>query len=134
MNFPRVKNTLYIVYDNECPFCRHYTRLVRVRAAAGDVQLINARAPSTIMDEITAKGIDIDHGMVVKIGERLHHGADAIHILALLGTRSGAFNRITYWLFQSPKVTAFLYPALRTCRNLVLWGMRIPKIKNLRQR
>ena len=38
------------------------------------------------MDEITAAGLDIDQGMVLKVGGTLHYGADAIHALSLLGT------------------------------------------------
>lgn len=122
---------IYVVYDDECPFCRNYCRLLRIRDVATDLELIDARQPSAIMDDITAKGLDIDRGMVVKIGSDIYYGAEAIHILALLSTRSDVFNRFTHWLFKSKKVASFLYPVLRDCRNLALWLMRIPMIKNL---
>lgn len=50
---------------------------------------------SEVMDDITAAGLDVDQGMVLKVGERLYYGSDAIHVLALLSSRSGLFNRIT---------------------------------------
>ncbi len=124
-------STVYVVYDDKCPFCRNYCQAVRLQKAAGTLKLVDARQPSPLMDEITAKGLDIDHGMVVKIGDHLYYGADAIHILALLSTRSGVFNRAAYWIFQSKSVTAVLYPVLRDCRNLALRLMGIPLIKNL---
>ena len=125
------RNTIYVIYDDKCPFCRNYCQLVRIRDAVGTLKLIDARQPSSFMDEITAKGLDIDCGMVVKIGDDIHYGSDAIHILALFGTQSGAFNRLTHWLFQSKKMTSILYPFLRNARNLALWLMGVPMIKNL---
>ena len=81
------------------------------------------------MDEITAKGLDIDQGMVVKMGDKIYYGADAIHILALLSTQSGVFNHINYWLFKSKKVSSIVYPVLRDCRNLALKVMGVSFIK-----
>lgn len=124
-------NVIYVVYDDECPFCRRYCQLVRIRGAVGRLALVDARQPSALMDDITAQGLDIDRGMVVKMGEDIFYGADAIHILALLGTQSGVFNRCMYWMFRSKAVTSVLYPFLRNCRNMALWFMRVPMIKNL---
>jgi predicted DCC family thiol-disulfide oxidoreductase YuxK len=124
---------VYVVYDDQCPFCRNYCQLIRVRRAVGRLRLVDAREPSALMDEINALGLDIDQGMVVKIGAQIHYGADAIHILALLSTKSGAFNRLNSWLFTSQKFSAFLYPVLRNCRNLALKLMGIPFVHNLKQ-
>jgi predicted DCC family thiol-disulfide oxidoreductase YuxK len=124
-------NTIYIVYDDQCPFCRNYCQLLRLRETAGNVVLIDARLPSPLINDITAKGLDIDHGMVVKIGKDLHYGAGAIHILALLSSQSNLFNRVTYWIFKSQKRSSILYPALKNCRNLALKIMGIPLINNL---
>jgi predicted DCC family thiol-disulfide oxidoreductase YuxK len=122
---------VYVVYDDQCPFCRNYCQLVRIRNAIGRLELVDARKPSALMDEINALGLDIDQGMVVKIGAQIHYGADAIHILALLSTKSGVFNRLSYWLFKSQRFSAFLYPVLRNCRNLALKLMGIPFVNNL---
>lgn len=124
-------NPVYLVYDGECPFCRTYCTLVRIRKAVGELVLIDARQPSDIMDDITARNLDIDKGMVVKIGDHLHYGSDAIHILALLSTHSGIFNRINAWIFKSKTVSSALYPLLRDLRNIALWLMGIPMIQNL---
>ncbi len=127
-------DTVYVVYDDQCPFCRNYCKLIRLREAAGRLQLVDARQPSPLMDKITAYGLDIDQGMVVKIGTDMYYGAEAIHVLALLSTKSGIFNRICYWLFKSKKMASFLYPALRNCRNLALKLMGIPLVNNLQQK
>lgn len=69
--------------------------------------------------------------MVLKLGEDYFFGADAMHRLALMSTRSGLFNRINYRIFRSPAVARFLYPGLRGGRNLLLKALKRRKINNL---
>lgn len=125
------KNTIVLVYDKECPACDNYCRLVRIRNDIGELMLVDAREPTPIMEEITALGWDIDQGMVVKIGNQLYYGADAIHVLALISSRSGFFNRLNYWLFKSKRLSKAFYPILRSLRNLLLKILRKTKINNL---
>ena len=124
-------NEILLVYDTQCPACDYYCQLVRIRESVGQLQLVDAREPSEIMDEITSTGLDIDQGMVLKMGESMYYGADAIHILSLLGTRSGVFNRTNYWIFRSRTVSRVLYPILRFFRNLLLKLLGRTKINNL---
>jgi hypothetical protein len=84
------------------------------------------------MEEITLAGLDIDQGMVVKMGERLYYGSDAIHALALVSSRSDLFNKLSYHVFRSNRLSHLLYPSLRACRNLLLKIMGKTKINNLR--
>jgi hypothetical protein len=93
--------------------------------------LVNARDASTIMDEITAKGLDIDEGMVLNVGSTLYYGADAIHALSLMSSRSGVFNWFTFWMFRSKSLSAILYPLFRFFRNLLLKLLGKSRINNL---
>ncbi|HEX7763896.1 MAG TPA: DCC1-like thiol-disulfide oxidoreductase family protein [Cellvibrio sp.] len=120
-----------LVYDKECPACDNYCRLVRIREDIGDLVLVDAREPGPILDEITALGWDIDQGMVLKLEQQLYYGSDAIHMLSLLGSRSGVFNRLNYWLFKSKRLSHLLYPLLRALRNLLLKLLGKTKINNL---
>jgi len=122
---------ILLVYDRQCPACDYYCNLVRIRESVGRLVLMDARDGGPIMAEITAAGLDIDQGMVLKTGRTLHYGADAIHVLALLGTRSGVFNRVAYWSFRYRPVARVLYPLLRACRNLLLKILGRTKINNL---
>jgi len=122
---------ILLVYDKECPACNYYCNLARVRASVGNLVLVNARDDSPVMREITAAGLDIDQGMVLKVGDKLYYGSDAIHALSLMSTRSGIFNRLSYFFFRSEKVSAVLYPVLRACRNLLLKILRKSRINNL---
>lgn len=125
---------ILLVYDKECPLCNAYCSMARIRAAAGELRLVDAREPGTVMDEITLRGLDIDQGMVLKVGEKLYYGSDAIHALALMSSRSGIFNRLAYWTFRSDALSHLLYPVLRFFRNLLLKLLGRTKINNLKRK
>ncbi len=125
------REEILLVYDRECPVCNAYCQIVKIRESVGDLRIVNARENSDVMDEITAQGLDIDQGMVLKMGEQLYYGSDAIHTLALIGSRSGIFNRVNYWIFKSRIASSILYPCLKSCRNLLLKILRKSKINNL---
>lgn len=120
-----------LVYDGECPACDNYSRIVRIREDVGRLVLVDAREDTPILREITARGLDIDEGMVLKLGDTLYHGSDAIHVLSLIGTRSGVLNRLNHHLFRHPRVAAVLYPVLRRCRALLLRLLGRTRINNL---
>ena len=122
---------ILLVYDKECPACNYYCNLARIRASVGNLVLVNARDDCPVMREITAAGLDIDQGMVLKVSDELYYGSDAIHALSLMSTRSGIFNRLSYFFFRSRKLSAVLYPVLRACRNCLLKMLRKSKINNL---
>ncbi|MBB3048495.1 putative DCC family thiol-disulfide oxidoreductase YuxK [Litorivivens lipolytica] len=126
------REDILLVYDGECPVCHAYCQLVNIRESMGSLRLINARESSRVTEEITALGLDIDQGMVLKVGGEFYYGADALHALALMGSRSGAFNRLNYWMFKSKAVSTFLYPVLRFFRNLLLKTLGKSKINNIK--
>lgn len=126
------KGDVWLVYDGECPVCNAYCSYARIRDAVGQLHLVDARQPSALMDEITAAGLDIDQGMVVKFEGVMYYGPDAIRMLTLLSTPSGLFNRINYWFFGTPKRAGIFYPAGRAFRNVMLKLLGIRYIENLK--
>jgi predicted DCC family thiol-disulfide oxidoreductase YuxK len=126
-----VQAPIWLVYDKECPVCDDYCRRVRINESIGELRLIDAREASEIMDEITAAGMDIDQGMVLKVNDVLYYGDDAMHALALMSSRSGFFNRLNYHMFRSKRLAKIFYPVLRTLRNLLLKLLRKTRINNL---
>ncbi|MEE8298292.1 MAG: DCC1-like thiol-disulfide oxidoreductase family protein [Thermodesulfobacteriota bacterium] len=125
------REEILLVYDRECPACNNYCQVIRIREDVGELKIVDARENSEVRDEITEMGLDIDQGMVLKMGGQIYYGADAIHTLALISSKSGIFNRANYWIFKSKSLSAILYPILRTCRNLLLKILRKSKINNL---
>lgn len=111
---------LIVVYDGDCPFCSRYIKLLKLREAIGTVELINARSGNLIVNELHHAGYDLNEGMVAKYGDKIYHGADCVHVLALLSTDSGLFNRINSIMFRSKILSRILYPVLRLGRNATL--------------
>lgn len=125
------KDEILLVYDKECPACNYYCQIVRIRDSFGNLRIVDAREDTEILRKITSNGLDIDQGMVLKIGEQLYYGADAIHALSLMSSRSGLFNRLNYWVFKTKLIAKFLYPCLRFFRNILLKTLGKTKINNL---
>ena len=116
----KIASSNWLLYDGNCPFCASYVRFVRLRESAGPVVLADAREHPTLVAEANALGFDIDQGMVLKLDDRYYFGGDCIHALALLTTKSGAFNRLNRALFRSRTMARIAYPALRAGRNFAL--------------
>lgn len=131
MTIGQNREEILLVYDRECPVCLAYSRLAKIREELGDLKIINARENSEVMKEITSLGHDIDQGMVLKMGEKLFYGNDALHALALISSRSGLFNRINHMMFKSKNASAIFYPILKFFRNTLLKILNKIKINNL---
>jgi predicted DCC family thiol-disulfide oxidoreductase YuxK len=122
-----------VVYDKECPICEFYCQRIDVRESAGELVRVNARDDSEIMSEITDRGLDIDEGMVVRVGDEFHYGADAIHALAQLGSAKGFVNNAARLGFGSRRVARLLYPFFKFLRNLLLKILGRTRVNNLQQ-
>jgi predicted DCC family thiol-disulfide oxidoreductase YuxK len=118
----------WLIYDGECPFCRNYIALVKLRKNIGSVRLINAREFGPEVQVIREAGLDLDDGMVLNYQGRMYHGADCIYMIALLSEDDGLFGKINNWVFQSPVRSKALYPVLRFFRNMTLMVMGRKKI------
>jgi len=112
---------LTIIYDGDCPLCSAYVTQLRLRETAGSLRLEDARQHPEWVQSLREQGYHLDDGMVVIAGDRVYHGADAIHVLALMSSRSGWMNRLNYRVFRSRNLSAALYPALVAGRRVLLW-------------
>ncbi|MET0357121.1 MAG: DCC1-like thiol-disulfide oxidoreductase family protein [Cellvibrio sp.] len=126
------QSDVWLVYDGECPVCRTYCKYIRIRDAIGNLRLVDARQPGALMDEITAAGLDIDQGMVLKFKDVIYYGPDAIHMLTLLSSPFGIFNRINYYVFSSKIGAKIFYPIGKAFRVLLLKLLGIKYIGNLK--
>jgi len=132
MSIQSNKEDVWLVYDGECPVCKTYCKYIRIRKAVGNLHLVDARLPGPIMDEITHAGLDIDQGMVLKFKDAIYYGPDAVHMLTLLSTPSGFFNRVNYYVFSTKLGAAIFYPVGKAFRNLLLKLLGINYIENLK--
>lgn len=126
------REDILLVYDRDCPACNAYCQIVRIKESVGILRIVDARQSSEVMNEITALGLDIDQGMVLKLGDQLYYGSNAIHMLALIGSRVGIFNRLNYWMFKSKTMSSIFYPLLMFSRVVLLKVLGKTKINNLK--
>jgi predicted DCC family thiol-disulfide oxidoreductase YuxK len=111
---------LEIIYDGECPFCRAYVRLVKLKEAVGPVELIDGRRNPAMTAQLRARGIDLNETMVVNYGGASYVGPRAIEMLSLLSSDSGLVNRMMARLLRNGRRADFFYPILRFGRNSAL--------------
>jgi predicted DCC family thiol-disulfide oxidoreductase YuxK len=111
----------HLVYDGECPFCSAYVRMFRLREALGTFEHVDARTNPDWVRKLEALGFDLDDGMVLELNGEYYHGAEALNVLALMGSRSSAFNKLNAFLFRSRTVSRVAYPFLRAGRNAALF-------------
>lgn len=111
---------LILYYDGECPFCSSYVRYYRLGLNNIRLEPRDARTTPDQVTEFNARGLNLDKGMIVVYEGVTYHGTDAIHLLALLSSSSGLFNRINRWLFSKHRLAKLLYPVLVRGRNVVL--------------
>lgn len=110
-----------VIYDGDCPFCTSYVSMMRLREAAGEVDLVNAREDDPRVRDIQRAGYDLDSGMVVLWQDEVFFGDGAVHLLATLSSAGGGvFNRIQRMAFSNPRRAARLYPVLAAGRRLFL--------------
>lgn len=131
MNIQNLEKTVWLVYDGECPICKPAANAFQIKQAVGKLEIIDKRTSNhPLLQELKDKGINLEKGMVLKMDGNIYQGADALHITALIGTRSGFFNRASALLFRSRRVTYLIYPYLRMVRKIALVIKRVPKIES----
>jgi len=109
-----------IIYDGDCIYCQNYVRFVRLREAIGPVELLDARSNDPRVQLYWRQGYDLNEGMLFVHRGRVHHGADALQVLASLSSPNGALNRLNARLFSNSRAARLLYPLLKLGRRLTL--------------
>lgn len=118
---------LTIVYDDECPFCNQYVKLLRLRNNVGQVKLVSARdAESDAVTQLRNTGYVLDKGMAVILDGTTYYASDAIWVLSRLSSRSNVINHLWAALFANRAFVKRIYPVLKLFRHL---GLRIKGAK-----
>lgn len=114
MNYPSL-----IIYDGDCIFCQNYVRYTRLRDAIGPVELVDARSGDRRVEQYW-RDYDLNEGMLFVYRGTVYHGADAIHMLAGLSSRSGTLNQLNARIFSHSGLARLLYPLLKVGRRVTL--------------
>lgn len=107
-----------IVYDQNCPFCSDFVRVLEVKQAGHDVEFINARDAANPRIKILSMKYNLDDGMVVIVDGVEYYGDSAAHIMAMLSstnTYRGAFYKL---ILKNKILAAYFYPVLVILRKL----------------
>jgi predicted DCC family thiol-disulfide oxidoreductase YuxK len=111
---------VWIVYDGQCPFCSSYVMLYRLRENGQRVHLVDARSDHSLVSQVRALKLDLNAGMAVQWRGRFYYGAEAMHVLAILGSRKSLFNRMNRVAFSYPAIARILYPVFVLGRKITL--------------
>lgn len=133
MNNPNSEQ-IEIVYDDQCPVCRLYCKDLSPDQPDADFTLTDARKASTIMDRVNARGLDIDQGMVVTVGDEFYYGSDAMYQIARRSRRTGWTGLMNRIFFSTPRRAAVFYPLGKAARNFILRLRGIKPVHNLKPR
>ncbi len=113
-------NRLSVIYDGGSPICAAFEKLYALRKNIGGIELIDARTRPDLVRELRAQGMEINEGMVVIWQKHYYHGADAMHLLSILGADRGFFGGLNKFLFRNRNAAEVIYPMLATGRRVVL--------------
>lgn len=130
-----MQETIWFVYDGECPICQIGASMFTVKKAVGEVEVVDARtqADHPVVGEINEAQLDLDAGMVIKYQDKLYQGDEALHLMAQLGADDNLLNAINNRMFKFKPVAILLYPSMRAARNIALAIKGVGKIRNLEQ-
>ena len=124
-----IKHTIHLIYDGECIMCRHTAKALKLKKAAGELTLINARQGHDLVRKAVDMGYNLNKGILVLYGDQYFYGSDAIHFLALLSGSSDFFNRANARIFKYKLATCAFYPFFKVIRQMLLLIRKTPKIK-----
>lgn len=128
-NTDNTNDILYLIYDGDCPICSYCSSVIKIRSSVGRLEILNARNPHPLVEEVMNKGYDLNEGFIVKFQDKYYHGQEAVHFLSLVGSSSDFFNKLNVLIFRSKTLSKILYPILRSIRNLLLLILGVSKIE-----
>lgn len=110
----------WLLYDGDCPFCRSYVTLARLRALSPGFRPLDARHHPNLCAAMRGHGFDIDRGMVLSWRGSLYHGADCLWMFARIDRRGTVLAAVNRLAFRSRTVSHRLYPLFTGLRALAL--------------
>jgi predicted DCC family thiol-disulfide oxidoreductase YuxK len=117
-----------VVYDGACPFCRNYVTLMKLRAAAGGVVLVDARNGGPIVERLIRQGYDLNEGMAAIYGDAVYHGPDAVVLISTMTGKLPWTGRLLAALLRDKKRAAVIYPIMKLGRKITLKALGVAQI------
>ena len=112
-----------LVFDGGCPFCRHFAELSELRGGLPELCIRDGREDADLRQALAQRGFLLRDGAMVIEGERVWHGAEAIHWLCARMAPSAALLQTLAPLMGDGARARQIYPLLLLARRLAL-GLR----------
>lgn len=109
---------IQIVYDQECPFCSDFVRILRIKSVGNEVEMINARETSSEIISKLSEKYNLDDGMIVILDGTEYYGDRAAHILSILSTTNAFRGKLYQLILRNKRIASFAYPVLVILRKL----------------
>ena len=111
---------IQLYYDNECPFCREYSKFVNIKKKI-HITLHNARDEKKAINNFRKKGFDINTGMILLINDKdIYHGAKAGIKLDQLIDKTTFFDNFISFTVNLKIFAPIIYPTVKLFRNIIL--------------
>jgi predicted DCC family thiol-disulfide oxidoreductase YuxK len=111
----------FLLYDGECPACSAYVAMSRLRQLYPDIRVLDARAEPALVGALRSRGYEINEGMVLQLDGVVHFGAEATHMIGVLGRVSpGWWRRAALSAIGTAPWSRRLYPLLNRARGALL--------------
>lgn len=110
----------FLLYDGECPACRSYVAIARLRQLWPDLRILDARQEPELVTELRVKGYEINEGFVLSLGGRIYFGPEATRMIGEQGRSHSAVRRSILGAIGTAPWSRWLYPWLNRCRQLFL--------------
>jgi len=108
-----------LYYDDECPFCKEYSKFVELRKIF-DINIINAREAIVKINTFREKGYDINDGMIIEFEDKIFQGSDAVKIIDKNISKKTFFDKFLSRLIRVSFFKIFLYPLAKFFRIIIL--------------
>jgi predicted DCC family thiol-disulfide oxidoreductase YuxK len=110
----------FLLYDGECPACRSYVAIARLRELWPDLRILDARGEPELVSELRAKGLEINQGFVLSLGGTLYFGPEATRMIGERGRSHGGMRGGLLRAIGTAPWSRSLYPWLNRGRQLLL--------------
>ena len=120
MSSPITDTKMVVVYDGECPFSRNYVRVMSLRKAVGDIELVDARIQAPAVRRLVELGYDLNEGMATIYGDKVYYGKDAVVLISSLTGDRDWMGRVIAISLRSPTRAMFFYPLMKLGRRIAL--------------
>ena len=119
-------NNLTIIYDQDCPICNYFA--CTIGQSDKNIMIVNGRRSSSLLDEASKQGVDIDKGGIVFYNNKYYFGYKAFLLVANITNAKGWLGVTNQYFFKHHYIAKFLYPFFTLLRRIMLIILRKPLI------